>query len=209
MTIRIHPTADVSKEAQIGAGTLIWHFAQIRPGAHIGENCIIGKGVYIDTEVSIGNNVKIQNNVSLYHGVSIEDGVFLGPHVCFTNDLIPRAINPDGSLKSASDWIIVKTLVRYGAAIGANSTIRCGVTIGRWAMVGAGTVVTRDIPGYGLVWGVPGRLHGFACPCGHQLDRPQTAPLLSVEPLVLCCPYCGRQIVISDLEHKDSTEVTS
>ena len=168
MSVRIHPTADVSNEATIGDGTSIWHQAQVRENVVIGKNCIIGKGAYIDYGISIGDNVKIQNYVSVYHGVTIEDGVFVGPHVCFTNDLRPRAINADGSLKGADDWILDKILVRYGAALGANSTIVCGVTIGRWAMVGSGSVVTHNVPDYGLVWGNPARLHGFVCPSGER-----------------------------------------
>jgi UDP-2-acetamido-3-amino-2,3-dideoxy-glucuronate N-acetyltransferase len=112
----------------------------------IGTNSIIGKGVYVDAGVPIGNNVKIQNYVSVYHGVAIEDGVFVGPHVCFTNDMRPRAVNPDGSLKAADDWELSETRIKKGAALGANSTIRCGITIGEWAMVGSGSVVTKDIP---------------------------------------------------------------
>jgi acetyltransferase-like isoleucine patch superfamily enzyme len=192
MPIRIHPTADVSEAAQIGEGTSIWHQAQIREGVSIGEKCIIGKGVYIDSEVQIGSNVKIQNYVSVFHGVTIEDGVFIGPHVCFTNDLHPRAVNPDGSLKAADDWVLSKTRIRKGAALGANSTIVCGTTIGAWSMVGAGSVVTRDVPDYGLVWGNPARLHGFVCPCGSRLEpsskKDQTANLH--------CPECSREIEI-------------
>jgi UDP-2-acetamido-3-amino-2,3-dideoxy-glucuronate N-acetyltransferase len=156
--IRIHPTAEVSNDAIIGEGTSIWHQAQVREGVSIGKNCILGKGVYIDFGVEIGDHVKIQNYVSVFHGVTLEDGVFVGPHVCFTNDLLPRAVNPDGSLKTDSDWVLSKTLVREGAGLGANSTIRCGVIIGRWAIVGAGSVVTRDVPDYGMVWGNPARL---------------------------------------------------
>jgi len=169
MTIRIHPTADIASQAVIGEGTSIWHHSQVR-NAIIGENCILGKGVYIDEGVVIGSNVKIQNYVSVYHGVIVEDGVFIGPHVCFTNDMNPRAINPDGTLKSADDWTLSKTIIKKGASLGANSTIRCGITIGEWAMVGSGSVVTRDIPTYGLVYGNPARLHGFVCPCGLKLD---------------------------------------
>src|SRR4030042_705386 len=169
MSIRVHPTADVSPEADIGEGTCIWHQAQVREAAHIGKNCIIGKGVYVDAGVAIGDNVKIQNYGSVYHGVTLEDGVFVGPHVCFTNDLNPRAINPDGSLKAADDWVLSKTLIRRGAALGANTTIRCGITVGMWAMVGWGSVVTKDIPDYGLAWGNPSQLHGFVCPCGTRM----------------------------------------
>ncbi len=114
---------------------------------------------------------RFQNYVSVYHGVTLEDGVFIGPHVCFTNDLRPRAINPNGSLKNADDWVLSTTLIRSGAALGANSTIVCGVTIGRWALIGSGSVVSRDIPDYGLAWGNPARLHGFICPCGSTLEK--------------------------------------
>ena len=169
MTVRIHPTADVSPEAKVGDGTSIWQHVQIRGEVNIGSNCVLGKGVFIDREVSIGRNVKIQNYVSVYEGVAIEDGVLVGPHVCFTNDLRPRAVNPDGTLKSAKDWTITPTLIREGASLGANSTIVCGTTIGKWAMVGAGGVVTRNVPDYGLIRGNPARLRGFVGPSGEKL----------------------------------------
>jgi acetyltransferase-like isoleucine patch superfamily enzyme len=196
MTIRIHPSADVSPKAEIGDGTSIWHQAQVREGVHIGRNCIIGKGVYVDAGVCIGDHTKIQNYVSVYHGVTLEEGVFVGPHVCFTNDLKPRAVNPDGSLKAADDWILSLTLIKRGAALGANSTIRCGVTIGEWAMIGSGSVVTKDIPPYGLVWGNPARLHGFVCPCGERLME----DAFINEQVVAKCPKCGRTLEI-DLEN--------
>lgn len=192
MGIRIHPTADVSSKANIGDGTSIWHQAQVREDARIGSNCIIGKGVYIDAEVMIGNNVKIQNYVSVYHGVTIEDGVFVGPHVCFTNDLHPRAINPDGSLKAADDWVLTKTLIRKGAALGANSTIVCGSTIGAWSMIGSGSVIARSVPDYGLAYGNPARLHGFVCPCGTRLEKEKQQDSI----VVACCPNCGECIEI-------------
>ncbi len=176
MPVRIHPTAEISPQASLGEGTSIWHQAQVREGARLGKNCIIGKGVYIDAGVTIGDNVKIQNYASVFHGVTLEDGTFIGPHVCFTNDLKPRSVNPDGSLKSADDWVLGETRVRQGAALGANSTIVCGITIGVWAMIGAGSVVTRDVPDYGLAWGNPARLHGFVCPCGSKLERVGTGP---------------------------------
>jgi UDP-2-acetamido-3-amino-2,3-dideoxy-glucuronate N-acetyltransferase len=186
MAIRIHPTAEVSQAALIGDGTSIWHQCQIREDARIGARCILGRGVYIDAGVTIGNNVKIQNYVSIYHGVTIEDGVFIGPHVCFTNDLRPRAINSDGSLKAADDWVLSLTLIKYGASLGANSTIRCGVTIGEWAMVGSGSVVTKDVPAYGLVVGNPAKLRGYICHCGEKLLPKQTTP----DVTILFCPKC-------------------
>ena len=162
----IHPTADVHKNAEIGQGTKIWNNVQVREGAKIGPGCIISKDVYIDSGVVVGGNSKIQNGVSVYAGVTLEDGVFCGPHCAFTNDLYPRAINSDGSPKSATDWHVSKTLVKHGASIGAHATILCGSTIGEWAMVAAGAMVTRDIPAHGLVAGNPARLKGFVCRCG-------------------------------------------
>ena len=150
----VDPLAEVEPEAQIGAGTRIWRQAHIRTRASIGEMCNIGKGVYVESHVRIGSRVKIQNHVSIFEGVTIEDGVFIGPHVCFTNDMAPRAITPDGKLKSADDWEITPTLVKYGASIGAGSVIVCGVTIGEFALVGAGSVVTRDVAPHALVLGI-------------------------------------------------------
>ncbi|MDO9086867.1 MAG: acyltransferase [Anaerolineaceae bacterium] len=185
MSIRIHASAEVSDKSIIGDGTSIWHHSQIRENATIGKNCIIGKGVYIDTGVVIGDNVKIQNYVSVYHGVTLENGVFIGPHVCFTNDLKPRAINPDGTFKSADDWVLSRTTIKKGAALGANSTIRCGVTIGEWAMVGSGSVITRDVPDFGLVFGNPARLRGYVCPCGEKLvEKPASSK-------IMFCRKCG------------------
>jgi acetyltransferase-like isoleucine patch superfamily enzyme len=125
--VRIHPTAEVSPQAEIGAESMIWHQAQVREGAHLGCNCIVGKGAYIDFDVQIGDNVKVQNYVAIYHGATIEDGVFLGPYVCLTNDKLPRAVNPDGSLKGADDWVVGPILVREGAAIGARAVVLPGV----------------------------------------------------------------------------------
>jgi UDP-2-acetamido-3-amino-2,3-dideoxy-glucuronate N-acetyltransferase len=165
-----HQTADVSPLARIGPGTRIWHQAQVREQARVGANCVVGKGVYIDSGVIIGNNVKIQNYATLYRALTLEDGVFIGPHVVFANDRWPRAINPDGSPKTETDWTTGVTLVRYGASIGARSVVLPGVTIGRFALVGAGGVVTRDVPDHGLVVGQPAMLVGYACACGRPLD---------------------------------------
>lgn len=167
--VRIHSSSVVSEQAEIGDGTQIWLFCQVRENVKIGKGCIFGKGVYVDSDVVVGDNVKIQNNASLYVGVTVEDGVFVGPHVCFTNDKVPRAVNPDMSLKSAHDWKVTPTLVKAGAALGANSTIVCGTTVGKWAMVAAGSVVTKDVPDHALVMGNPARVVGWVCACGQRV----------------------------------------
>lgn len=172
--ILVHPTADVSPEATVGDGTAIWQQVQVSRGAVIGVDCILGKGVFIDIAVNIGDRVKIQNYVSVYRGVTLEDGVFVGPHVTFTNDYYPRAVNPDGSRKTAADWKVIDTLVCNAAAIGANSTILCGVRIGRWAMIGAGSVLVTDAPDYALMVGNPARLIGFIGPSGKRLIEVQS-----------------------------------
>ena len=171
----IHPSAEVEADVTIGENTKVWHLAHIRRNAHLGANCVIGRGVFVDAGVQIGNAVKIQNYVSVFHGVTIEDGVFVGPHVCFTNDMFPRAVNADMSLKAADDWVLSETLIKAGAAIGANSTIVCGITIGRWAMIGAGSVVTKDVPDYGLVVGNPARLIGYVTPTGKRVVTAEEA----------------------------------
>jgi acetyltransferase-like isoleucine patch superfamily enzyme len=169
MAARVHPTSVVADSAEIGDGSQIWLHCQVRENVRIGKGCILGKNIYVDTGVTIGDSVKIQNNVSVFAGVTIEDGVFVGPHVCFTNDRVPRAVNPDMSLKAADDWHVTPTLVKAGAALGANSTIVCGVTIGRWAMVASGTVVTKDVPDHALVLGNPARLFAWVCSCGKRV----------------------------------------
>jgi len=164
----IHPSAEVEAGAMIGEDSKIWHLCHIRRNARIGSECVLGRGVFVDAGVQIGNRVKIQNYVSVFHGVTIEDGVFVGPHVCFTNDLLPRAFNANMTLKAADDWVLGETVVKAGAALGANSTIVCGITVGRWAMVGSGSVVTKDVPDYALVVGNPARQIGWVCPCGQR-----------------------------------------
>ncbi|MEM1555264.1 MAG: acyltransferase [Desulfurococcaceae archaeon] len=187
----VHPTAIVEEGAVIGEGTRIWHFVHIRRGARIGRNCNIGKDVYIDVDVHIGDNVKIQNFATIYRGVVIEDDAFIGPHVTFTNDLYPRSFN--------IDWKVIPTIVKKGASIGANATIVCGVTIGEYAMVGAGSVVTRDVPPFGLVYGNPARLKGFVCYCGRPFKQEhmveETANYVKYR-----CSYCSKEVLIP-IEH--------
>jgi len=164
-----HPTATIEDDVQIGEGSKVWALTHVRRGTKIGKNCIISEGVFIDTDSEIGNNCKVQNHAIVYHKAILEDGVFIGPNVCFTNDRLPRAINPDGSLKSADDWEVSTIKIGYGSAIGAHSTITPGQTIGRWVIVGSGSVVTRDIPDHALAFGNPARVHDFVCKCGERL----------------------------------------
>lgn len=169
LSVIIHPTASVSNETEIGEGTRVWNQAQIRENTRIGKNCIIGKDVYIDFDVEIGDNVKIQNGALLYHGVILESGVFVGPGVIFTNDKRPRAINPDGSLKGNDDWEVGQSRICYGSSIGAGAVILPNVTIGSFALVAAGAVVTRDVPDHALVVGNPARQVGYVCKCAARL----------------------------------------
>ncbi len=159
----IHETAVVSAHATIGEGTKIWHYVHVREGAKIGKHCVLGKDVYVDHYVTIGDGVKIQNGVSVYHGVTLQDEVFVGPNAVFTNDLLPRSHH--------TTWRVVETVVEKGASIGANATIVCGVRLGEYCMIGAGTVVLKNVPPHALVVGNPGRLIGYVCACGHHLHR--------------------------------------
>jgi UDP-2-acetamido-3-amino-2,3-dideoxy-glucuronate N-acetyltransferase len=188
--IRIHETAEVSPGAAVGPGTTIWHQAQIREGARLGRECIVGKGVYIDFDVTIGDRCKLQNGVYVYHPAAIGDGVFLGPGVIITNDRAPRAIAPDGRLKSDDDWTAEAVHIGQGASIGAGSVVLPGVRIGRWAMIGAGSVVSRDVPDYGLAFGTPARLQGYVCARGHRLGETTQGRAK--------CPECGEIVIIRE-----------
>lgn len=161
--VRIDPRAVVDEGAVIGTGTSVWHFSHIRSGSSIGKNCIVGKGVYVDDGVEVGDNCKLQNGAMLYKGVKIDVGVFVGPHVVFTNDLRPRA-------HLWTEDRLVSTTIGKGASIGANATIRCGINIGEWSMVAAGSVVTRDVPPHALVMGIPARIKGWITTDGSLLD---------------------------------------
>ena len=183
----VHPTANVSKDASIGDGTRIWNQAQVRENAYIGRNCIIGKDVYIDFSVKIGDNVKIQNGVLVYHGITIESGVFVGPGVIFTNDKRPRAINPDGTIKGNDDWDVGVTRVCYGASVGAGAVILPNLTIGTFALIAAGAVVTYDVPPHALVVGNPARQVGYVCKCA--------AKLIDDGNDMFHCPACNEQYI--------------
>jgi len=166
----IHETADVEPGAQVGEGTDIWRWTHVRSTARIGSNCRIGSGVYIDADVSIGDNVKIENQAKLFLPATIGHGAFIGPGACLTNDRMPRAVNGDGTLKDSDDWAADAVVVEEGASIGAMATVLPGVSVGKWAMVGAGAIVTRDVAAHGLVLGSPARQIGWVCRCGERLD---------------------------------------
>ncbi len=192
MSYYIHPTADVSDKAVIGADTRIWHQAQVRENVSIGRECIIGKGAYVDFEVVIGDRCKLQNGVYIYHGTRLEEGVFLGPGVMILNDKNPRAITADGQLKSDADWQVSPCYIGHGAGIGGGAIILPGVSIGKWAIIGSGSVVTRDMPDYGLAYGNPVRLAGFVCPCGQRLSSKQER----TSEVVFECPTCHTEVTI-------------
>jgi len=175
----VHESAYVDNGARIGNGTKIWHFSHVMGTAEIGENCSLGQNVFVADRVKIGNHVKIQNNVSVYEGVVLEDYVFCGPSMVFTNVRTPRSAFPRNR---PEDYIV--TVVKHGASIGANATIVCWVTIGEWAFIAAGAVVTKDVPAYALMAGVPARQIGWACRCGVRIEF--TGPRA-------VCKACGRK----------------
>lgn len=167
----VHPTADVADTAMIGTGSKIWHYAQVREDATIGENCVVGRGAYIGTGVDMGENCKVQNYALVYEPARLGRGVFIGPAVVLTNDHFPRAINADGTPKSADDWHPVGVDIREGASIGANSTCIAPLVIGRWALVGAGSVVVKDVPDFAVVVGSPAKRVGWVGAAGHPLGQ--------------------------------------
>lgn len=185
----IEKSADVSAEASIGAGARIWHLAQVREGADIGAGSNIGRGAYIGPDVVLGKNCKVQNYALVYEPARLEDGVFIGPAAVLTNDLFPRAINTDGSLKDGSDWQAVGVTLHRGASIGARAVCIAPVEIGAWAMVAAGSVVTKDVADYALVAGVPARQIGWVSKAGHRLQEDSNG---------LFCPATGDRYDLKD-----------
>ncbi|MCU1480114.1 MAG: N-acetyltransferase [Subtercola sp.] len=186
-TATVESSADVSPAAEVGAETKIWHLAQVRENANVGKQCIIGRGAYVGPGVIIGDRCKIQNGALVYEPAVLEDGVFIGPAVVLTNDLFPRAVTPRGDLKSADDWHAVGVTIRTGASVGARAVCIAPVTIGRWAMVAAGAVVTKDVPDFALVVGVPARRVGWVGRAGAPLV-PDTS---SDETGRFVCPVTG------------------
>jgi acetyltransferase-like isoleucine patch superfamily enzyme len=170
MSVRVADSADVDQTADIGDGSAVWHLAQVRENARLGRNCIIGRGAYVGPGVVLGDNCKLQNHALVYEPAILADGVFVGPAVVFTNDHFPRAVSPEGDLKRADDWHAVGVTCREGASIGARSVCVAPVTIGRWALVAAGAVVTRDVPDFALVAGVPAVRKAWVGKAGEPLQ---------------------------------------
>lgn len=166
---QVAPTADVDDRADVGAGTKVWHLAQIREDAVVGRDCVIGRGAYVGPGVRLGDNVKLQNYALVYEPAQLADGVFVGPAAVLTNDEYPRAVTPDGRLKGGDDWTAVGVTIETGAAIGARAVCVAPVRIGRWALVAAGAVVTRDVPDFALMVGVPAKRVGWVGPAGEPL----------------------------------------
>ncbi len=190
MTVHVQPSADVDDRAQIGDGSSVWHLAQVREGAVLGSHCIVGRGAYVGPGVRMGDNCKLQNYALVYEPAVLEDGVFVGPAAVFTNDHYPRAVAPDGTLKSAADWEPVGVTVRRGASIGARSVCVAPVTVGRWALVAAGSVVLKDVPDFALVAGVPARFVRWVGKAG--------VPLEALDDGRFQCPQTGTMYTETD-----------
>jgi UDP-2-acetamido-3-amino-2,3-dideoxy-glucuronate N-acetyltransferase len=175
---KVEPTSIVDENALVGDGTRVWNFVHVREKAVIGKNCVLGDYVYVGRGVKLGDGVKLENRATVYEGVTIEDKVFVGPNATFTNDLIPRSFS--------TDWKILPTLVKKGASIGARTVIVCGVTVGEYALIGAGSVVTKDVPPHALAYGNPAKIRGFVCRKGIKLETEETKK----EYVLMKCPVC-------------------
>ena len=183
--VYVDATAIIDDGVILGKGTKIWHFVHIMRDTKIGKDCVIADYVSVGRLVKIGNSVKIENQATIFEGVTIEDSVFIGPHVTFTNDLYPRSLN--------KDWKVIPTLVKQGSSIGAGTVIVCGVTIGEYAMIGAGSTVTNSIPSHALAYGNPARIRGFVCRCGKKLELEKETTL----HVYMMCPVCKEKYEIS------------
>lgn len=201
MSVTIAPTADVDDRATLGDATTVWHLAQIREHARLGRRCIVGRGAYIGTGVQVGDHCKIQNNALVYEPASLADGVFIGPAVVLTNDTWPRAVNPDGSPKSASDWEPVGVTIEEGASIGARSVCIAPVRVGAWSLVAAGSVVTRDVAAYALVAGNPARRIGWVGRAGVRLERAE-----GQDGEHWTCPQTGERYIETDGTLRPATD---
>ena len=180
----VDPTAIIDNGVRIGSGTKVWHYVHIMEDAQIGKECVIADYVYVGIGVKIGNNVKVENRATVYEGVTIEDKVFVGPHVTFTNDLYPRSFK--------NDWKILPTLVKEGSSLGARTVLICGTTIGKYAMIGAGSVVTENIPSHALAYGNPAKIRGFVCRCGRTLELEEKKK----NNVSMTCPVCNKKYEI-------------
>jgi acetyltransferase-like isoleucine patch superfamily enzyme len=198
-TARIHGSADIEPDVAVGPRTSIWHRAQVRTGARIGADCVIGRDAFIDEGVTLGDRVKVQNLALVYHGVTVEDGVFIGPNAILTNDRHPRAIALSGQLARADDWTVAPIVLRHGASVGAGAVVVAGTNVGRFATIGAGGVVTRDVPDHALVAGSPARVIGWVCACGarlHDATDGTPAPAAHDGPAV-CVRDGGRYRIVA------------
>ena len=197
-TARVHPSADVEADVSVGPRTSVWHRAVLRNGASLGADCVIGRDAFIDEGVHLGNKVKVQNAALVYHGVTVEDSVFIGPGAILTNDRHPRAVTATGRLARDADWTVSPIVIAHGASIGAGAIVVAGCDVGRYAMVGAGAVVTHTVPDHAMVAGNPARGIGWACACGQRLidstghPAPAARERYARDP-ELSCPACGRR----------------